>query len=346
MFITYPSIGELTVKIAEGETLTTLYPQISKWTAQNTLYNSLENNPGLLGQNTSVDNFYGATAVTEIHDFYAVKSDITNAWTGLSAELDNLALHSSQLAAYLDTLLDVDALIAINPTTALLQQRENLILNIETESGNIETILTTLASARKVKVTVTKQNNTAVYTNTVFEDNQRTVNDIYLNTIASTEDVTVSETQAAILEYIAGQCPLTGGNAVFQARALYALVSEKDFDDEILCGGNAPMEAFIGYDEEVSIFPEDSKEEIESVQSFLVYPNPANDEIIIEFSLDSKPKLIVLFDAFGKQVYKIIPDESGSHIINTSDVNSGIYFLKLFIEGKRTDFTKKIIITH
>lgn len=95
----------------------------------------------------------------------------------------------------------------------------------------------------------------------LIEQNAIGVNDSYLSTIGSTgKDLSFDASQVALLYSIANQCPLLGGNPVYQARSLYALIDpEADFDDALAC----VLEGYVVKNEE-------QNDEI----SITVYPNP------------------------------------------------------------------------
>ncbi|MDY4789084.1 MAG: C25 family cysteine peptidase [Bacteroidales bacterium] len=75
-----------------------------------------------------------------------------------------------------------------------------------------------------------------------------------------------------------------------------------------------------------------------NIVNIIVYPNPAQDFISIT-NID-KNSLIKLFDSMGRLV---VLSKNNDNVINTSNLNSGIYYLS--IEKDNNIISKKIIIT-
>ncbi|MCF8296058.1 MAG: T9SS type A sorting domain-containing protein [Saprospiraceae bacterium] len=63
-----------------------------------------------------------------------------------------------------------------------------------------------------------------------------------------------------------------------------------------------------------------------------VFPNPANDEIFIEYKNLSKKSQYFIFDMFGKLVKTGVLKESELNNISINDLNTGLYILKV-LEG-------------
>ena len=81
--------------------------------------------------------------------------------------------------------------------------------------------------------------------------------------------------------------------------------------------------------------------------AFSLYPNPANTEVNIAFRLTQPSKVnLTLVNIMGQVVSRNINNETlhtGQHTLEIplNDLNSGIYFARLNIDGNV--FTKKII---
>ena len=76
-----------------------------------------------------------------------------------------------------------------------------------------------------------------------------------------------------------------------------------------------------------------------SISNFRVYPNPANDVISID-SNNIEISEIRMFDLLGKNV--LSQNDIRGNTINVSNLNAGVYFMKIFADGNSV--TKKIII--
>lgn len=67
--------------------------------------------------------------------------------------------------------------------------------------------------------------------------------------------------------------------------------------------------------------------------NFNVYPNPVNDQLLIENLSNTVGAQFYLYDAFGKEVTHIQLSTNGN-LINTEDLKSGIYFYRIMIKDK------------
>ncbi len=76
-------------------------------------------------------------------------------------------------------------------------------------------------------------------------------------------------------------------------------------------------------------------------QQLLIYPNPAKEKVDISMQNNSIINSVQLFSLVGKKVIEKTDKKSKIHL-NTSNLSSGIYILKLNVEGK--SISKKIII--
>lgn len=83
-----------------------------------------------------------------------------------------------------------------------------------------------------------------------------------------------------------------------------------------------------------------STEEI-STYSFVVYPNPSNGEIAVEYPHLSHPDKISILDLTGKAVFEITNFQTGE-ILNVSHLNDGNYFIRFQSENRL--FVQKLIL--
>ncbi len=75
------------------------------------------------------------------------------------------------------------------------------------------------------------------------------------------------------------------------------------------------------------------------------YPNPANENVNFNYNLNSNAK-VTIHDVTGKQIgnLKLVSGlEKATY--NTSDLNNGIYFYNVYVDGVKTT-TNKFIVRH
>lgn len=81
-------------------------------------------------------------------------------------------------------------------------------------------------------------------------------------------------------------------------------------------------------------------------KAFSIFPNPAKESISVNYSSDQNSNVqIEIIDALGKVVLSQIVNFSKAkqnHSLNISQLNSGVYFVKVQAGGERADFIKVI----
>ena len=173
--------------------------------------------------------------------------------------------------------------------------------------------------------------NDAIVTSDVWESNEKTVNDILLNTLV--KGLLPDSVQTNTLGGIAGQCPYEGGTAVFRARAILEGLTGEAFDDEVLCAEG----------QQGLVMPP----ALNSVQftTAVVYPNPAQNAVTVRFAgkID-RGQQMALLSPLGQtlQVYDL-PEGETRFSMDISGMPQGIYYLKLFGNGQQAEIIKLVI---
>ncbi|MBL7912774.1 MAG: T9SS type A sorting domain-containing protein [Bacteroidia bacterium] len=81
--------------------------------------------------------------------------------------------------------------------------------------------------------------------------------------------------------------------------------------------------------------------EIVSSIDFNLYPNPARNEVNLQFA-DNSLKLIEVYDILGKKVYSTKISDNKNLVINVTSFDNGIY--TLYIQSDNLNVTKKLIV--
>ena len=123
----------------------------------------------------------------------------------------------------------------------------------------------------------------------------------------------------ALLEYIAAQCPYIGGNAVFEARGLLALIGKEGiYDDPTTCLAQG-----------INLRKKPVKTVAPSNKSFAsVSPNPSNQYFNLAVSDDLIGSVYSIIDATGK----IVLEKKVNNIKENIDITSfvaGFYYIKI-----------------
>lgn len=115
-----------------------------------------------------------------------------------------------------------------------------------------------------------------------------------------------------------------------------------------ICGFSFGSNIFlkISFDPE-TIFPDTTKINIYELQSLKLYPNPANDFLLIDYDVVFlKEAKINIYNSIGAVVYtKKLEEKSDKLRVSVSEFENGLYFCSLQIDGKSLN-TKKVLINH
>ena len=128
----------------------------------------------------------------------------------------------------------------------------------------------------------------------------------------------LSTAQISSLQSIAGQCPLSGGESVFTARDMLVLmqIAPVFYNDDVLCSAapRSPGNVQTGLGNTISIFP-----------------NPANDEITVQYDLQhTGVSQLQFLNIYGQLVKEItLPDAQGKVSMPTGNLAAGVYVYTL-----------------
>lgn len=152
----------------------------------------------------------------------------------------------------------------------------------------------------------------------VYEQNQKSVNSISLSTVAR-EVYQVTQGQQDTLYTIATQCPLLGGEAVYEARFLYELmVAPLTVDDDSACTA-------------VNLQFRTSELDDDEIGHITVSPNPASQALLITFEKPLEDGChLSLMNQLGVSVFNSqIHGNLLSSFVPISNVTSGVYILRI-----------------
>jgi hypothetical protein len=169
---------------------------------------------------------------------------------------------------------------------------------------------------------------------TIPELKSKTLNEIVLSRLISCNNY-FTTVQLDDLRTIAAECPFISGIAVYQARAILAVIDS--FNIEYLS------------DCEVDIQPNnksmESSEEQQNNPLFELYPNPAKDNCTLVYFLEpGQSGSIEFYNLIGEKVYStaLIQDEI-SLDFSTESFNEGVYLYRILVNSEVV-YTNKLVI--
>lgn len=310
-------LNDLDEKISNDSLENDPYTEETKWTLKGDLYKKLDNAPELLDSLPDLATFYAAMQYEVIAQLKGIEDERNNLANVDSTVRANLEGNNQQMQDLL--VLLKTSMAQLDDSTLTSTQRQALSATIASYQLNIRSLAeyntAAMELARTSKVLSAenvKAVNAALSTSELIEQNAKAVNEVYLATIGKEEDTFTSGQTGALLA-IANQCPMVGGNAVFRARALYALINgTQDYDDEMLCLQHGIILK--------SRHPT-------AAATLNVIPNPTNNEatLVLEQMLD-EPGVFVVFDALGSEVLRYsVPIETLRFRMNTVSLAPALY---------------------
>ena len=297
------------------------------------LYEKLLADSTLMPSGSVFDTFFTSTHTSGIADYYNVRKELDAIYeipSTLQALRDSNRVYIEE---ELKSIIEIDSLIAIPgaDTSALTVQKNEAMDNLDSLNHVSRDIADSAFAIRSQQISLTRTANLALSGNAVYENNEKEVNDIYLNTIALGNSA-FDSIQIAQLQSIAEQCPLSGGSAVIVARNLLAAVETTVYNDDSLCQTALPNQG-------MQVSTESSAHEV------LIFPNPADQSIRIVFAEAPVAKGSIKCIGIDGVVKMKVPVQKGQvyYQIDTSTLPSGIYFVHTIVGDK--EHVSKLVIS-
>lgn len=327
-------IDERDLVIAGGTLEEDSYGGGIRWEGKRHLYRKIIRNE-LLGEDTSIDNFFQLNSSVALGGLIEIDTAISDLGGANNQILTSIGDKRNIVKSILEEIWIKDSLISVLPEGSY----SDLLIEKELLKEELNSLLLELNSLEEdyklyklnVAGNISTQNNNIV-ANEVFEQNRKTMNEIYLDKI-SLGKLVLDQIDLTRIRDIAEQCPLSGGNAVFQARGILKMVSQDStfYDDDLLCG------QIMDRDEERLV--EDS-----NINGMEIYPNPATK--VLNLSLENMLKsnsIFKVYDLAGKEISSFFLSRDQTQFqFDISDIQSGIYFYEC--DCGDTTFKGKIII--
>jgi hypothetical protein len=190
-----------------------------------------------------------------------------------------------------------------------------------------DTLLTGVAFMQAQPIDSAQTIISGITPNKLIESNELAVWDVYFRTFAA-DNFELSPADSATLFNIAYQMGSEGGIGVYMARIMLNL-------DVDLGESNKTDDVFF------------ADETGEQERSFMLYPNPAKDEVSIMFNgyEENETVMIELYELTGRRSIAKQVNLSGNLItINTVDLEAGIYLYKIVVANGDKGQGKLVIV--
>ncbi|MCB9165666.1 MAG: hypothetical protein H6592_14725 [Flavobacteriales bacterium] len=311
---------EIYERIADGTLENGDYTDQTRWTMKGDLYDILKEAPQLRND-PELEAFYNTVQSTvlaaqkDMNDERIALYDIDASVLGQVVQnREQLLVLQGELKLALEQLAAPDLTAAqrttLNGVITGLQQTMDGLISYNTAA------LELAANTRALSAESVKNTNAAIGATELTETNYKTVHAIYLSTVAKDVEGFTAQ-QAQDLLAVADQCPLVGGNAVFQARALYyAIDPEQEFDDPALCLQHG-------------LVTKSLKQPV--VNALSMVPNPAMDEVtlVLTAALEEAGTLLIC-NAQGAEVLRLrVPKDQQRTAVSVATLAPGVYHYRV-----------------
>ncbi len=309
------------------------YEDVYRWLGDRYLYKKLKTWPSMASGNPQMQNYLSANANTPFAKLWDVGSQ-TAALYGLGGT--QVGLISGNFVATklaLDSILAIDEQLAAGVQTAteasLLLDRQGWAANIDNLMASNESVWSDWMSNRANGADACATLNSGISTSGLYDDNEKTLNAIYLQTEAKGLPVLLAHKNT--IRAIAEQCALDGGDAVYRARAWYAqftgtMISE---DDCISTGGRESLK--------------DAQESVEK-EELRLFPNPASQMLNVEYNAGTD-QMLTFYNQFGVELRRLPLKEGGNKLtIDLKGLPDGIYLVKVQDGTAGSGISKKLVI--
>lgn len=284
------------------------------WEARRYLYEKLVKNPDLLNENTEIADFFEAAEAGNIGMFYAVEDGLTRLYEPSETIAEDYYTAHTTLAslnADLDALDEEIAGAGAWQLPDLLDEREDLVADIETAAQSLAVYDSIIAAALPGKLDVLRELNSSIEPDADFETYQQTVNAIYLGALIG-NDWDFDSGEQEDIDEIAALCPLYAGRAVYEARALQEYYRVPVWND-------------------CPLVEERNSPPVRKIKNgFTVYPNPASNVVMIAFDEGvTAGSELIIFNLAGQTIYRaVLPENTFTWKLPLADLPNGCYFIR------------------
>ena len=325
--------GNLELMIANDSYSPPEFTEESKWMAKNYLYSKINDNPEMLNESLFSDfhSIYSDSSVgnfTEVIDSIKTLSSISASDSLLLTHADSLIKEYSTSLELYDSLYDAEIIDSLT----WLFNKNSISTLISLISVNASSTLHAIKIAKEERVDEIISQNSSISFSKEIEENERQINEIYLNTIAKNIRIFTDNQKSQLLS-IAHQCPFSGGRAVYRARSICLLFSHSEiYNDNALCNS-------------LGLYRKANP--LLNKNSFsYAFPNPTDKSVTISYSFqtDAKTELRIYSSDLKLINSEPINPDSKRIIFIVENLMQGLYIYNFVQNDQVVSFGKFAII--
>ncbi len=310
------------------------------WILKSYLYKKLKVNPSLVSNYAAYPTFLSSNTNTNIGRFYEVGKKIEEAFSASEAQYQQSQQVLDDMAALLGNLEAIDnqfeATTDEGTLTSLTQTKSNYLEQLRSLQSDYNALFDAHRLQMLSKLAEALALNQQIVPGAAFESNEKTFNDIYLQSMLY-QSGALTESQIAELKSIGQQCTETGGLAVGMA---LGLLKECEKAELGICS-TEPVDRAVPTAHTTSgghglMAPGSSG------GGAWLYPNPAASAFYVQLPDEETGELTVA-DLTGKIIYRQAVNVAGALIEMDKQLTPGVYLVRLNT-SKGTSLAEKLVV--
>ena len=326
--LTNPDSLEFKREIAKGEIETAEFnAEMTKWSKRN-LYEELKTQPALVSLDTVLANFKDSLDQSFLSGVYEVAKKREDLTKRSCNEAATIQIERINMETLLGQLTQIDSLARENTANAAntayyTAQKTQKMAELSVHRNTYESYMDSYKAGVAARALTAKAENTTLVTPELYSQNEKIVNEIYLNRFSLRARKTVNASDAAILTAIANQCPMVGGPAVYYARAMRVRTNRTPYNDAAECAlRNVAFR---------QAKPRKASAANGTARSFTLQPNPAKgSSLIVADQAVADDTAVQLVDMLGRVLHTFtLPKGSSSTALDVSTYPAGVYYCRI-----------------
>ena len=298
-----------------------------QWSTRRHLYRQILEHGNTYGSDTSVLHLLNDAQYTNVRAYGDLEQTLRGTYSVSSADSQQMVDAQLQISDLLLRITRIDSLL--NDTSWTYVQRQSLYAQKDTLLVQAQNFIALygdlndrLLDDRTTAGNTLLNQYASLSAPSVFEQNEKAVADIYLQTFARDRH-DLSATRIQTLESVAFQCPIAGGDAVFLAREMLAAIDTtvRLYDDAALCqnaqklSGNQYLASAIG--------------------GFQLSPNPASGLLHLQYELGTSGRYqFHLTNLLGQNCLTVaLKSGRQQESLVMSSLPEGVYFWHILKEA-------------
>lgn len=320
--------------VANGNGSAAIYPDETKNLAEQYLHETLAADAVLLQSDTVYSNFYDLKQQGNLGKIHSVKENLKMVSLYDDTFKQQMAVNDSMIAIHIDSLQLLNQLALANPSANYNVQIQSNYNQLSLLNLSKSDLLEAREDSENILIDSAEQVNNNYSPSALPEENEQYMNRMYILYLRYGED-TLGFYFNQILS-IAVQCPYAGGGSVFVARNFVELFNDSiHYYDDDVCLQSGIFKA--------SPSPNENQQSL--IPQIKIVPNPASQTVdIILSNAQEGICQIEIINVINETVLRQNLFCKDNHkILNVSNLNQGVYIIKVRINDNFVQANKLII---